>query len=265
MKFKYKLILCSVLIALLSWQFFRYVDYVLNVITPESFAFDFETIAVVNFVVLVSIISLALAMFREKKWALVTAGIVGLIFIALFGANYINLIGVGVVALLFLYARFAGVEEIDQRTKVNSRMIVRRGAIGVVLAFFVLISFVAYQSPVATGIANAERLPTASQQLLRSVVNGVIGGQIETDEQERESIISEVVGRTFQQINNALKPYFKYTPPLLAFGLFLILWGLSWFFIQLSVFVGMGIFWVLKRTGFVKIEETEVKAERLII
>ena len=56
-------------VALLSWQFFGYVDYVLNVITPESFAFDFEAIAVIDFVILVSVISLALAMFRKKRWA----------------------------------------------------------------------------------------------------------------------------------------------------------------------------------------------------
>ena len=170
-----KLIILYVLVALLSWQFFRYVDYVLNVITPESFAFDFEPLAIINFVVLVSVISLALAIFREKKWTLMMVGVVGLVFIALFGAGYVNLIGVGIVALLFLYARFASVEEINQRTKVNSRMIVRRGAYTVVLAFFLLISFAAYQSPVATGIAEAKQLPSATQQLMRSVVDSLIG------------------------------------------------------------------------------------------
>ena len=170
-----KLIILYVLVALLLWQFFRYVDYVLNVITPESFAFDFEPLAIINFVVLVSVISLALAIFREKKWTLMMVGVVGLVFIALFGAGYVNLIGVGIVALLFLYARFASVEEINQRTKVNSRMIVRRGAYTVVLAFFLLISFAAYQSPVATGIAEAKQLPSATQQLMRSVVDSVIG------------------------------------------------------------------------------------------
>jgi len=278
-----------VLIALLSWQFFRYVDYVLNVITPESFSFDFEAIAVVNFVVLVSVISLALAIFtplevaaprssglatelrarllmgfRKKRWALVTSGIVGIIFLLFFEWTYINLVGVLIAMSLFEYARFAGVEEIDQWTKINSRTIVRRGATGVVLAFFVLVSFAAYQSPVATGIAETEQLPSVTQQLMRSVVDSVIGSQIPAGP-EKEGVISQVTNETFQQINGILKPYLQYAPPLLAFGLFLILWGLSWIFVWLSVLVGMGIFWILKKTEMIKIEERDVKAEILII
>ena len=285
----YKLLGTYVLIALLSWQFFRYVDYVLNVITPESFSFDFEAIAVVNFVVLVSVISLALAIFtplevaaprssglatelrarllmgfRKKRWALVTSGIVGIIFLLFFEWTYINLVGVLIAMSLFEYARFAGVEEIDQWTKINSRTIVRRGATGVVLAFFVLVSFAAYQSPVATGIAEAEQLPSATQQLMRSVVDSVIGSQIPAGP-EKEGVISQVTNETFQQINGILKPYLQYAPPLLAFGLFLILWGLSWIFVWLSVLVGMGIFWILKKTEMIKIEERDVKAEILII
>jgi len=260
----YKIIGANTLIALLSWQFFRYVDYVLNVITPESFAFDFEVSAVVNFVVLVSIVSLILAIFRKKRWELVTSGIVGIIFLLFFGWTYINLIGVLIAMSLFEYARFAGVEEIDQRTKINSRMIVRRGAVGVVLAFFVLVSFAAYQSPVAAGIAEAEQLPSATQQLMRSVVDSVIGGQIPVGP-EKEGVLNQIANETIQQFNSILKPYFQYAPPLLAFGLFLILWGLSWIFVWLAVLVGMGIFWIVKKTEMIKIEERDVKAEILII
>lgn len=261
----YKIIGPNILIAFLAWWFFRYVDYVFNVITPESFYFDFEGLVIVNFVVLVTVISLALAIFRKKRWELATSGIVGIIFLLLFGFTYINLIGVAIVVSLFEYARHAGVEEIDQRTKINSWMIVRRSAPGVVLAFFVLISFAAYQSPVAKGIAEAEQLPSASGQLMRSIIASVIGSQIEARGQEKENVINEVERQTFQELNNLLKPYFRYAPPLLAFGLFLILWGLSWIFVWLSMFMGMGIFWILKKIGFIKIEERDVKSEVLVI
>ena len=33
----------------------------------------------------------------------------------------------------------------------------------------------------------------------------------------------------------------------------------------LSVLVGIGIFWILKKTGMVRIEEKDVKAEVLVI
>lgn len=271
----YKIIGTNVLIVLLSWQFFKYVDYVLNVITPESFRFDFaalgaslaywrEPMVVISFIVLVSIISLALAIFRNKRWELVTSGIVGLIFFLHFGFNYINLLGVLITISLFEYARHRGVEEIDQRTKINPWMIVRRNASGVVLAFFVLISFAAYQSSVAEGIAQAEQLPSASQQMIRSIVDSIVGSQIPAGP-EKESAITQVTSQTFHQINSILKPYFRYAPPLLAFGLFLILWGLSWVFVWLSVLVGMGIFWLLRKTGFVKIEKHNIEAERLTV
>jgi ABC-type multidrug transport system fused ATPase/permease subunit len=248
----------------LAWWFFKYIDYVLNVITPESFSFDFESAAIINFVILTSVISLALPLFKKRRWALASSGIIGVVFFSFFGWTYINLVGVLIAMSLFEYARFAGVEEIDQRTKINSRMIVRRGATGVVLAFFVLVSFAAYQSPVARGIAKAEQLPSASQQLMRSVVDSVIGNQIPAG-QEKESVISRVTNETIQQFNNILKPYFQYAPPLLAFGLFLILWGLSWIFVWLSVLVGMGIFWLLKKTSFMRIGKRNVEAEVLEI
>lgn len=188
----------------------------------------------------------------------------GLVFVFLFGATYINLIGVGIGVLLFLNARHDGVEEIEQRTKINSRMIIRRSATSIVMALFVLMSFAAFQSPVAKGVAQAQELPSAGEQLVRSIVDSVIGGQIQ-DSPEKENLLSEVARQTFQELNSLLKPYFQYAPPLLAFGLFLVLWGISWFFIQLSVLVGMLIFWILKKANFIKISEKEVKAETLIV
>lgn len=252
------------MVALLALGFFRSVHYVLNIITPDSFDFDFEAVAVINFIILVGFISLSLAIFKAKRWALVTSGVVGLVFIILFGATYVNLVGVSITALLFLNARRDGVEEIDQRTKINPRMIVRRCATSVVLALFVLISFAAFQSPVAKGIAEARQLPSASQQLIHSIVESVIGSQIPSGP-EKDNVLNQVTNQTFQQINGILKPYFQYAPPLLAFGLFLVLWSVSWLFIQLSVLGGILIFWILKKTKLIRIEEHDVKVETLVV
>lgn len=260
----YKIIFWNLLVALLALGFFRYVHYVLNIITPSSFDFDFEAVTIINFVILASVISLSLAMFRNKRWALATAGVVGLVFVIFFGATYVNLVGVGITALLFLNARRDGVEEIDQRTKINPRMIVRRCATSVVLALFVLISFAAFQSPAAKGIAEAQQLPSASQQFMRSIVGSVVSSQL-PNSPEKENIIDQVTSQTFQQINGVLKPYFQYAPPLLAFGLFLVLWGVSWIFVQFSVLAGVGIFWILKKIGFVTVKEHEVTVETIVV
>jgi hypothetical protein len=241
-----------------------YVNYVLNVVTPESFNFDFESLAVVNFIILVSIIPIIIVVFRNKIWTLILSVIVGLVFIALFGSNYINWLGVGIIIILFLNARKVGVEEIDQRIKINPRTMIRRSAISIIMAFFILISFAAFQSPVAKGIAQNQQLPLASQQLFKSIVKSFINNQISSD-LEKESIINQVTIQIFQQINNVLKPYFRYAPPLLAFGLFIILWGLSWIFVWVAVLFGVMVFYVFRKIGFIKIEEYDIKAERIVI
>lgn len=238
-----------------------------NTITPESFSFDFEGIVIANFVILVTITALALAVFRQKRWTLAAGGIVGLIYVCLFGSSYLNWIGVLLTILLFIYARRAGVEEIDQRTSINILTIMRRSVSVVIIPFFILISFAAYQSPVAMEISRSRQLPSASEKFVRSVINKTLGPQIEAEagSQKKENVIAETARVTIQQINNLLSPYFQYAPPLLAFGLFLILWGLNWIFVWLSVLAGMGIFWILKKSGFIRTEKYDMKGERLII
>lgn len=272
----YKIIGSNILIAFLSLGFFRYVSYVFNVITPDSFSFNFaapwtslaywrEPLAILNFVFLVSAIAISLVIFRQKRLAVINGLVVGLIFIYSFGYGYVNWIGAGLTILLFLAARHDGVEEVNERTKLNPRMIIRRTSTFIVIALFVLVSFVAFQSPVAQGIADSQRLPSASEQLMRSIVKSVISHQVEGSNREKENVINQVTRSTFLQINNILKPYFQYAPPLLAFGLFLVLWGFSWIFVQLSVLAGMLIFWILRKINFIKVEKYNVEAERLVV
>ena len=255
------------LTAILAWEFFRYLDYIFNTITPDSFSFDFEERAIANFIILTAVTALSLAMFRQKRWALAAGGVVGLIYVYLFGSSYLNWIGVLLTILLFLYTRRAGIDEIDQRTKINISMLIRRSAPAVIISFFVLVSFVAYQSPVATEISRSRQLPSASEKFVRSIINRTLGPQIEAESgsQKKESVIAETARLTIQELNNLLSPYFQYAPPLLAFGLFLILWGLNWIFVWLSVLAGIAMFWILKKTGFIRIEEYDIKGERLIV
>ncbi|MEK7603954.1 MAG: hypothetical protein AAB461_02425, partial [Patescibacteria group bacterium] len=98
-------------------------------------------------------------------------------------------------------------------------------------------------------------------------INRILGPQIEAEagSQKKENVIAETARVTVQQINNLLSPYFQYAPPLLAFGLFLILLGLNWIFVWLSVLAGVGIFWILKKTGFIMIKEYDIKGERLTV
>jgi hypothetical protein len=266
MKLKYKLIIWHVVVAGLAWGLWGYVDYVLNVITPESFDFDYEPLPLANFLLQAGLIVIGFVLFSEKKWGISLAGIVGLMYLARFGFSYLSLIGVGAFMVLALNSRISAIQEIEERTKVNPRLILRRGTPALIIGMFILASFAAYQSPVAKTLSQTDRLPSASETFIRKVVNTTLSSKIEEiDQSQREQALSQVTGETINSINTIIGPYFQYAPPALAFGLFLVLWGLSWIFIWASVGMGMVVFWGLKKIGFITIEKKDVKAETLII
>jgi len=261
MQSKYKLIIWHVVIAVLSWQFWRYISYLFESSTPS-----FEPAGVLNFILLASFIALGLILFRQKRWALSLGSVNALFYLIYFGFNPLNLLGVAILIAFLFFSRMHINAEINERTKVNSRVILRRGLMGIVIGIFVLISFAAYQSPLAKDIERSKNLPLGAQLFVRGIVESTIGPRVETgSEIEKQNIITQITNETFGEMNTFLKPYFQYAPPLLAFGLFLILWGLSWVFVQLSVLVGILIFLILKKTNIVRIEERDVKAEMLVV
>jgi len=257
----YKLTGWHTLILVLSWEFWRYLSYLFESSTP-----DFEPAGVVNFIILSSVLTIGLMLFRKKWHALSFGATHGFFFLIYFGFNPLNLLGVAILIGLLFFSRSQINSELNERFKVNSRAILRRGLMGVVVGIFVLISFAAYQSPLAKEIERSQKLPSGTEVFIRDIVENTIGPRVDTgSEAEKQNIISQITDETFREINTFLKPYFQFAPPLLAFGLFLVLWGLSWILIWLSVLVGMLIFWILKKIGMVRIEEKDVKAEVLVV
>ena len=257
---KHKLIIWHAVVLVLSWEFWRYLNYLFESSTP-----DFEPAGVVNFIILSSVLTIGLTLFRKKWHALSFGATHGFFYLVYFGFNPLNLLGTAVLIGLLFFSRFQINSELNERFKINPRVILRRGLMGVVLGIFVIISFAAYQSPLAKEIERSQKLPSGTEVFIRDIVENTIGPRVEGSEVEKQNVISKITSETFREINTLLKPYFQFAPPLLSFGLFLVLWGLSWFFIWLSVLVGMLIFWILKKTKMVMIEEKNVKAEALVV
>lgn len=234
----------------------------------QTTGIDIEMLSLGAFLLLTSVIVIGYALFNFKWWAWpsATSLIVGGLFMAQFGFSWLNLTGVLVFMSLNYWAHGRVGGELSQRFKVNISAILRQGLMPVILGIFIMISFAAYQSPLAENLEKTERLPLASQNFIRSIVEQTVGRQVQiSNEKEKQNIITQITNETFGEINTFLKPYFQYAPPLLAFGLFLILWGLSWIFIWLCVLLGMLIFWILKKTKVVKIEKYSVEAEKLTV
>ena len=187
-------------------------------------------------------------------------------FFSLFRLSSINLVGFFILTLLSYQAQDIVIGEASERVKINSRILVKKSLASLILAFFVLVSFAAYQSPAIEQFKNIQKLPSSSEIFIKTIVEQTLGGQLaEASPQQKNLVFNQVTQEVVREANTFLGPYFEYAPPALAFGLFLVLWGVGWIFIWLSVFFGMGIFRILKKTGFVKIEERDVKAERLVI
>lgn len=262
-KLTLKLIIWHGAVLILALMFWGYGSHVSSEVL---FGSSFDPMAVLYFVLLLTVVSIGIALFQKKIWALTLSGIVGAIYLFQFDFTWLNFLGVGIFLLFGLYSLVNSRSEISQRTKINMRRIIQSGSLPVILGLFVLISFAVYQSPFAEELEKSERLPSASQNFIRSIVEQTVGRQVQgASSAEKQNIISQITNETFREINTFLKPYFRYAPPILAFGLFLILWGLSWIFVWSCVLLGLLIFGVLKKTNVVRIEERDVKAEVLVI
>jgi hypothetical protein len=218
------------------------------------------------FTVLISILSVGLFVFPSRSASLYFGLIIGTTYSLMFRISNLNLVGIFILMILFIYIEDQVKKEINERIKVNPMMLARKGLTNLVFALFILASFAAYQSPAIESFKNIQSLPSSSEKFIRGIVDKTVASQIETQNEAQKDYITEQVSKeTIHKANTFLGPYFQYAPPALAFGLFLILWGISWIFIGLSVLLAMAIFWILRKTNFVKIEERDIKAESILI
>ena len=221
--------------------------------------------ALVLFLCLTSLVILGYSVFRSRLVPLISGIIIGVAFLAWYGFAKLDLLGAGIFILLcFESYRRTGLQ--IQRIKINLTEILSHGLYPIVIGIFILISFAVYQSPLANELEGSKRLPSQTQEFFRQVTDKFLTPHLDTaSPKERQYAVDQVASQAYQQINNFLKPYFKYAPPLVAFALFLVLWGLSWFFVWMGVGVGSLLFWVLKKTKAIKVEEKEVKAQVMIV
>jgi len=218
------------------------------------------------FVVLLSLLAMGLILFRNRLWSVYLGLIVGINFSLVFGVSNINLVGIFILVMLFFYAQDIVSGEINERIKMNSRLLIKKGLASFIVAFFILMSFAAYQSPAIEEFKNIEKLPSSSEVFIKTVVEQTLGSQLDqVNSQQKELVLNQVTQEMVREINLFLEPYFQYAPPALAFGLFLVLWGVGWVFTWLAVFLGMLLFQILQKTKFFRIEERDVRAEAIVI
>jgi hypothetical protein len=214
----------------------------------------------------VALIGVGYVLFKHRIWSVSISAIVGIFLLIMFGFTWLNLTAVIIFWLCNVWAHERTMSDLAERIKLNMTRTFAVTFVPIVLGFFIIASFAAYQSDIADQIKDANRLPSQTEVLFHEAVDKLFGPKLGPENsKQRQVAVNEVSAGTFKGINDFLAPYFRWAPPVLAFGLLIILWGLSWIFVYASVFAALVIFWVLKKTRIVRVEEKDVKAEVLVI
>jgi hypothetical protein len=218
----------------------------------------------IMFAILTSAIGLSFLLIKDYALKILTSVLVGLPFFFVFGFNQFYLGAFVLMILLFMYGMRNVQAEAGGRTKINIRIIMQRGLPRIVTAMLVMISFAFFFSPNIQASAKNKQLPPSFKQVIERTVDSFLGGQVKNlSLQEKQQVKSQTVSQVLEQFTAFLGPYIQYLPPILAFGLFLILQGLSFIFVWLGVAIATLIFWALKRSGFVRIGIEQKEAERI--
>ncbi len=226
---------------------------------------DFSFILPVFLVILTSLTCVSFMLFQSRWTSIICGGIIGALFIVAFGINTLNFLTAILMLLLFYHSQANVLEEIAERTKINAKHAIRRGAMPILLALFLLLSFGAYQSPAIAGFKNLKQLPPASEEFIKGIVTAVASSQLGQGASNLNQVTNQVTKEMVAQANHYLGPYFQYAPPLAAFTLFLILWGFGWLFSLLSLGIGLLLFSFVKKVGWARIEQKDIKAEVLVV
>ena len=250
------------LVALFAWRLWLFSG---TVSFNSVIGFDLSLPAVLIFILLCSFIATGYVLFQEKRWALAVSAAVGLTFLAYLGWTWLNILAVIGFWLFNVYAVSNAKSNMHGRIRLNVRLALLSSLYPVVIGFFLMFSFAAYQSDILTDIKKSQRLPSQAQEAIRQFAKEFVGPRIEGTQKEKETAINQVSNETFNEINRFLKPFFTSAPPVLAFTLFLILLGVSWIFVWLSMLTGLLIFFILKKSNFIRVEKKQVEAETIII
>ena len=218
----------------------------------------------VMFAVLTSAIGLSFLLIKDYTLKILTSVLAGLPFFFVFGFNQFYLGAFVLMVLLFMYAMRNVQAEAGGRTKINIRIIMQRGLPRIVTAMLVMISFAFFFSPKIQASAKSKQLPPTVKEVIERTVSGFMGSEIKSlPPRERQQVENQVITQVIAQFTDLLEPYFRYFPPILAFGLFLILQGLSFIFVWLAVGISVLLFWAMKKSGLVRIRVVQKEAERI--
>lgn len=145
-----------------------------------------------------------------------------------------------VFALAWFVASVHIKNDLADRRKVRVSATLAPGMKYILLAAFLMVSLGFYFTP------HAQESSVAS-----------LSHSVQVQVRQEFSVNAEQIIRTW------LKPVSRWVPPILALALFVVLWSLNFIFREPAIWLGTGLFWLLHRIGFVRIEKKQIEFEVL--
>jgi hypothetical protein len=152
--------------------------------------------------------------------------------------------------------------DIHERSKLRVWSGLDRGVRLVLLGSYLMISLGFFLLPVSKA-TDVNAISKGIQGTATSTYDSqLVKDQLGQLPQSQQTVVKEQLGSQIDaQVHRWLGPLGPYLPPILAFGLFLVLWGFSFIFRELGLALAVALFALLKATGFVTVGEKDVKAE----
>jgi len=156
--------------------------------------------------------------------------------------------------------------DLTDRHKVRVSTSLGAGISPAILGTFLMLSLGFYLLPAYHSVG-ASDVSTGIQGQIRSTYeNPAVKQQLDQlPATQRAQVESDLSKNVDSWVKRFLGPLGPFLPPLLAFGLFLVLWSTLFIFRELSIWLGVILLWLLRSVGFVHVEEKDVKAEVLVL
>lgn len=213
---------------------------------------------------LAAVKSIAYLLLNDSRWRWGVLAAAALPFLAFFGFKLSYTAGAVAIVIFNFFAMESIRGETLARVRISVMPMLKRGLPALVTSIILAASFAYYESPSVQASVQAKSLPSFVQETLGATAKQFMSSQLQGfSPAQRIAAEKQVVAETMSVINNAVRPYRQFLPPVMALGMFLILQGLSFIFVWLAALMGLALFTILKKTGVVRIEKSTIEAESL--
>ncbi|MEK7194778.1 MAG: hypothetical protein AAB561_01330 [Patescibacteria group bacterium] len=235
---------------------------------PASALNDYSRWIVPLVLMIASSAILALAILlvnKDWKWILVYSAAVILPGLFVVGFGSLTVIGglAGMGALISGAAQKIR-NESETRIRVNINAMIGSGTRFILAGAIVFLSVAYYASPAVQISKETRQLPPTIIEMIQGLTRRLVGDELAIlPAKERAQAEKTVVREVLDQINDLAGPYLKFLPFILAIGLFLLLQSLNFIFAWLAGLIAAGVFWILIKVNFIKIEKVMIEGEKI--